>query len=83
MTNEAVLSSDTGETSRTNLARIATIAVAAFLSLLGAIRYGIHPETLELIVQRSEAATHPLAIPLWLAVLSLIAIAITLLARAI
>jgi ubiquinone biosynthesis protein len=43
----------------------------------------VHPETIELIVQRSEAATHPLAIPLWLAVLSLIAIAIALLSRAI
>jgi len=43
----------------------------------------LHPETIELIVRRSEAATHPLAIPLWLGVLSLIAIAIALLARAI
>jgi leader peptidase (prepilin peptidase) / N-methyltransferase len=45
LTNEAILTSDTGETSRPNLARMATIAVAAFLSLLGAIRYGIQAET--------------------------------------
>jgi leader peptidase (prepilin peptidase)/N-methyltransferase len=39
------LASDTGETRRPDLARNATIAVAAFLSLLGAIRYGVRAET--------------------------------------
>jgi len=43
------VTSDPGETSRPNLTRIATIAVAAFLSLLGGIRYGIHAETLVVI----------------------------------
>lgn len=49
MTNDTILASETGETSRPDVARIATIAVAAFLSLLGAIRYGIHAETLIVI----------------------------------
>ena len=39
----------TGETVRPDFARIATVAVAAFLSLLGAIRYGVHAETLVVI----------------------------------
>jgi ubiquinone biosynthesis protein len=43
----------------------------------------LHPETIDRIVQRAEDASHPLAIPLWLAVLSLIAIAVALLSRAI
>ena len=45
MTTDSVLASDTGETRRPDLARNATIAVAAFLSLLGAIRYGVRAET--------------------------------------
>ncbi len=45
MTTESVLASDTGETRRPDLARNATIAVAGFLSLLGAIRYGVRAET--------------------------------------
>jgi leader peptidase (prepilin peptidase)/N-methyltransferase len=45
VTTESVLASDTGETRRPDLARNATIAVAAFLSLLGAIRYGVRAET--------------------------------------
>jgi ubiquinone biosynthesis protein len=42
----------------------------------------LHPETIERIVQRGEDASHPLALPLWLGVLSLIAIAGALLSRA-
>jgi len=38
----------------------------------------LHPETIERIVERGEAASHPLALPLWLGVLSLLAIAIAL-----
>ena len=38
------MAGDTGETRRPDVARIAMIAVAAFLSLLGAIRYGVHAE---------------------------------------
>jgi leader peptidase (prepilin peptidase)/N-methyltransferase len=49
LTTDALLTSDAGETPRKDIARIATIAVAAFLSLLGAIRYGIHAETLVVI----------------------------------
>jgi leader peptidase (prepilin peptidase)/N-methyltransferase len=45
VTTDSVLASDTGETRRPDLARNATIAVAAFLSLLGAIRYGGRAET--------------------------------------
>jgi leader peptidase (prepilin peptidase)/N-methyltransferase len=45
VTTDSVLASDTGETRRPDLARNATIAVAAFLSLLGAIRYGVRAET--------------------------------------
>jgi leader peptidase (prepilin peptidase) / N-methyltransferase len=45
MTTESVLASDTGETRRPDLARNTTIAVAGFLSLLGAIRYGVRAET--------------------------------------
>jgi len=38
----------------------------------------LHPETIERIVERGESATHPLAVPLWLGVLSLIAAAMAL-----
>jgi ubiquinone biosynthesis protein len=38
----------------------------------------LHPETIERIAQRGEAASHPLALPLWLGVLSLLAVAIAL-----
>jgi leader peptidase (prepilin peptidase)/N-methyltransferase len=45
VTTDSVLASDTGETRRPDLARNATIAVAGFLSLLAAIRYGVRAET--------------------------------------
>jgi leader peptidase (prepilin peptidase)/N-methyltransferase len=45
VTTDSALASDTGETRRPDLARNATIAVAGFLSLLGAIRYGVRAET--------------------------------------
>jgi leader peptidase (prepilin peptidase)/N-methyltransferase len=45
VTTDSVLASDTGETHRPDLARNATIAVAGFLSLLAAIRYGVRAET--------------------------------------
>jgi leader peptidase (prepilin peptidase) / N-methyltransferase len=45
VTTDSVLASDTGETRRPDLARNTTIAVAGFLSLLGAIRYGVRAET--------------------------------------
>ena len=50
MTSESVMATNPPETARNaNLIRNTTIAVAAFLSLLGAIRYGMHPETLVVI----------------------------------
>ena len=39
------MATDAGEAHRPDVARLATIALAAFLSLLGAIRYGVHAET--------------------------------------
>ena len=49
MTSDSIVANEVGETPRRDIARIATIAVAAFLSLLGAIRWGIHVETLVVI----------------------------------
>ena len=49
MTSDGIVAGDTGETRRPDVARIAMIAVAAFLSLLGAIRYGVHAETVVVI----------------------------------
>ena len=43
------MATDAGEAHRPDVARLATIALAAFLSLLGAIRYGVHAETLVVI----------------------------------
>jgi leader peptidase (prepilin peptidase) / N-methyltransferase len=43
------VATDAGEAHRPDVARLATIALAAFLSLLGAIRYGVHGETLVVI----------------------------------
>jgi leader peptidase (prepilin peptidase)/N-methyltransferase len=43
------MAGDAGETPRSNTARVATIAIAAFLSLLGAIRWELHLETLVVI----------------------------------
>jgi prepilin signal peptidase PulO-like enzyme (type II secretory pathway) len=49
MSSESVLTSDAGEARRPDIARNATIALAGFLSVLAAIRYGIHAETLVMI----------------------------------
>ena len=49
MTSESVATTGPEETRQPDLARGATIAAAAFLSLLGAIRYGIHAETVVVI----------------------------------
>ena len=81
MTNDAIVTGDTGETSCPDVARIATIAVAAFLSLLGAIRYGLHAETLVVIfvictlvvISRYDLERHiipnRIVLPAWIAVL--------------
>jgi leader peptidase (prepilin peptidase)/N-methyltransferase len=50
MTSDSVMAATPPETTRSaDLIRVATIALAAFLSLLGAIRYGMHKETLVVI----------------------------------
>jgi leader peptidase (prepilin peptidase) / N-methyltransferase len=43
------MTGDAGETPRSDTARIATIAVAAFLSLLGVIRWQLHLETIVVV----------------------------------
>jgi leader peptidase (prepilin peptidase) / N-methyltransferase len=67
---------------RPDVARIATIALAAFLSLLAAIRYGFQAETLVLIfvicvlvvISRHDIERHiipnRIVVPAWLAVLA-------------
>ena len=52
MSSESVVARDPGKETRLppDLARNATFAVAGFLSVLAAIRYGIHAETLVQIV---------------------------------
>jgi leader peptidase (prepilin peptidase)/N-methyltransferase len=81
MTSDGIVAGDTGETSRPDLARIATIAAAAFLSLLGAIRYGVHAETPVVIfvictlavISRHDLERHiipnRIVLPAWMAVL--------------
>ncbi len=81
MTSDGIVAGDTGETSRPDLARNATIAAAAFLSLLGAIRYGVRAETPVVIfvictlvvISRHDLERHiipnRIVLPAWLAVL--------------
>jgi leader peptidase (prepilin peptidase)/N-methyltransferase len=45
LTSDGIVAGDAPETGRSDVARLAMIAVAAFLSLLGAIRYGVHAQT--------------------------------------
>jgi leader peptidase (prepilin peptidase)/N-methyltransferase len=81
LTNDSIVAGDTGETSRPDVVRIATIAAAAFLSLLGAIRYGVHAETLVVIfvictlvvISRHDLEQriipNRIVVPAWIAVL--------------
>jgi leader peptidase (prepilin peptidase)/N-methyltransferase len=82
MTGESVASSGPAETSLPpNLARNVTLGAAAFLSLLGAIRYGVHLETLVVIfvisvlvvISRHDLERHiipnRIVVPAWIAVL--------------
>jgi len=81
LTSDSIVANDAGETPRSDIARIATIAVAAFLSLLGAIRYGIHAETLVVVfvicalvvVSRHDLERriipNRIVLPAWIAVL--------------
>ena len=82
MTSESVMATNPPETARNaDLIRNATIAVAAFLSLLGAIRYGMHMETLVVIFVISVLVVisridlehriipNRIVVPAWIAVL--------------
>jgi leader peptidase (prepilin peptidase) / N-methyltransferase len=81
LTSDGIVASDSGETRRPDVARIATIAGAAFLSLLGAVRYGIHTETLIVIfaictlvlISRHDlerrVIPNRIVVPAWIAVL--------------
>jgi leader peptidase (prepilin peptidase)/N-methyltransferase len=82
MTSESVMATTPPETARNaDLIRNATIAVAAFLSLLGAIRYGMHLETLVVIfvisvlvvISRRDLEDriipNRIVVPAWIAVL--------------
>jgi leader peptidase (prepilin peptidase)/N-methyltransferase len=82
MTSDSVMAATPPETTRSaDLIRVATIALAAFLSLLGAIRYGMHKETLVVIFVISVLVVisridlehriipHRIVVPSWIAVL--------------
>jgi leader peptidase (prepilin peptidase) / N-methyltransferase len=81
LTNDGIVASETDETARPDIARMATIAVAAFLSLLGAIRYGTHAEALVVIFAISTLVVisrhdlerriipNRIVVPAWIAVL--------------
>ena len=81
MTSESVATTGPEETRQPDLARGATIAAAAFLSLLGAIRYGIHAETVVVIFVISVLVVisridleqriipNRIVVPAWIAVL--------------
>ena len=82
MTSDSVMATNPPETARNaDLIRNATIAVAAFLSLLGAIRYGMHMETLVVIFVVSVLVVisridlehriipNRIVVPAWIAVL--------------
>jgi len=79
--SEGIVTDDAPGTSRPDVARLATIAVAAFLSLLGAIRWGVHAETLVVIftictlvvISRHDferrIIPNRIVVPAWIAVL--------------
>jgi leader peptidase (prepilin peptidase)/N-methyltransferase len=82
MMSESVMATNPPKTVRNaDLIRNATIAVAAFLSLLGAIRYGMHKETLVVIFVISVLVVisridlehriipNRIVVPAWIAVL--------------
>jgi len=78
---EGLVAGEAGETPRPDVARLATIAVGAFLSLLAAIRYGVHAETLVVIfvictlvlISRRDLEEkiipNRIVVPAWIAVL--------------
>ncbi len=82
MTSGSVMTTTPPETTRSaDVIRVATIAIAAFLSLLGAIRYGMHKETLVVIfvisvlvvISRHDLERriipNRIVVPAWIAVL--------------
>ena len=82
MTSDGMMTTTPPETTRSaDVIRVATIAVAAFLSLLGAIRYGMHGETLVVIFVISVLVVisrhdlehriipNRIVVPAWIAVL--------------
>jgi leader peptidase (prepilin peptidase)/N-methyltransferase len=81
LTSDGIVTGDTHETGRPDVARIAMIAVAAFLSLLGSIRYGVHAETVVVIfvictlvvISRHDferrIIPNRIVVPAWIAVL--------------
>ena len=81
MSSEPLVSSEPREAWPPNLARNATFGIAAFLSLLAAIRYGIHAETAVQIVFISVLVAisrvdlerriipNRIVVPAWIAVL--------------
>jgi leader peptidase (prepilin peptidase)/N-methyltransferase len=81
VTTESMMADEAHETGRPDVARIATIAVAAFLSLLGAIRYGVRAETVIVVfaictlvvISRHDferrIIPNRIVVPAWIAVL--------------
>jgi leader peptidase (prepilin peptidase) / N-methyltransferase len=82
LTSEGIVAGDPAEARRrSDVARIATIALAAFLSLLAAIRYGIHGETVVVIftictlvvISRHDIEQriipNRIVVPVWIAIL--------------
>ena len=75
------MATDNREVRRPDVARMATIALAAFLSLLGAIRYGVHAETVVVVfvictlvvISRHDferrIIPNRIVVPAWIAVL--------------
>jgi leader peptidase (prepilin peptidase)/N-methyltransferase len=80
-TSEVVTAADETPGARRDVAQIATFSVAAFLGLLGAIRYGVHAETIVVVfviavlvvISRHDLERHiipnRIVVPAWIAVL--------------
>jgi leader peptidase (prepilin peptidase)/N-methyltransferase len=49
LTTDGIVAGDAPETRRSDVVRIEVIALGAFLSLLGGIRYGVHAETVVVV----------------------------------
>jgi leader peptidase (prepilin peptidase)/N-methyltransferase len=83
LNTDSIVASDAGDAPRPEVARNATIAIAGFLSVLAAIRYGIHAEAAVMILficvlvaisrvdLERRISPNRLVVPAWLAVLIL------------